>query len=485
MPGILEYALIAPELLLAIMACFLLLASAFIKKDGGIKITRAAIISVIAAIFILANFWQHPLINKPQYAFNWLVITDNFGIFVKLLLSVAAVFVLLLTLHYRINITSEHPVLILFGLIGMMVMVSSNDMLSLYLGLELQSLCLYVLVSINRDDGRSSEAGLKYFILGALASGILLFGISLIYGFTGTVNFSELSRMYHCGTNIKTLPVGVLAGLILVMIAIFFKVSAVPFHMWTPDVYQGAPTTVTAFLASVPKIAAIALLARVLLDPFLNLKSAWQQIVIVISVLTMLVGAIAAIKQTNIKRLLAYSSIGHVGYMLMGFASFGYIGLANILIYLSIYIFMTAGAFGVVLLMKRNGKYVEEISDLAGFSKTSPVLAFVMAVMMFSMAGIPPLAGFFGKFYIFLGVIQSKQYLLAVVGVLASVIAAYYYLRIIKIMYFENPDKELKPELSLPVIIVLSVATIFNVFFFIYPSLLTKVTYQAAKALFL
>jgi NADH-quinone oxidoreductase subunit N len=327
-------------------------------------------------------------------------------------------------------------VLVLFATLGMLLMISANDMLALYLGLELQSLSLYVVAAFRRDHLRSSEAGLKYFVLGALSSGMLLYGISLIYGFAGTTSFPALAAEFSGGDDV---PIGLIVGIVFLAAGLAFKISAVPFHMWTPDVYEGAPTPVTAFFATAPKVAAVALIVRVMMGPFGDLVDQWQQIIWFISVASMILGALAAISQTNIKRLMAYSSIGHIGYALIGLAAGTQDGVNGILLYITIYVVMNLGTFACILCMRQKDVMVERIEDLKGLSKTNPAMAMALAIFMFSMAGIPPLVGFFGKFYVFLAAIEAGLYVLAVVGVLSSVVGAYYYLRIVKLMYFDDP----------------------------------------------
>jgi NADH-quinone oxidoreductase subunit N len=336
----------------------------------------------------------------------------------------------------RVNMAKfEYPVIILLATVGMMMMISAGDLISLYMGLELQSLALYVVAAINRDDAKSSEAGLKYFVLGALSSGMLLYGSSLVYGFTGTTQFAGIAAALSAsGSNL-----GVLFGLVFIISGLAFKVSAVPFHMWTPDVYEGAPTPVTAFFAAAPKVAAMALFVRVLTGPFAHIVHDWQQILVFVALASMVLGAFAAIGQSNIKRLLAYSSIGHMGYALVGLASGSEEGVRGVVIYMLIYLFTTVGVFACVLAMRRQGRAVEQISDLAGLARTNKGLAFVFSMLMFSLAGIPPLAGFFGKLFVFMAAVKAGLWALAIIGVIASVVGAYYYLRIVKTIYFDEP----------------------------------------------
>ena len=375
----------------------------------------------------------------------------------------------------------EYPVLMLFATVGMMMMVSANDLIALYLGLELQSLSLYVLAAFKRDTTRSSEAGLKYFVLGALSSGMLLYGCSMIYGFAGTTSFDGLVQVLGGD---QTASVGLIVGIVFLIAGLAFKISAVPFHMWTPDVYEGAPTPITAFFAVAPKIAAISLFVRVMMDPFGGLVEEWRQIIIFVSILSMILGAFAAIAQTNIKRLMAYSSIGHMGYALVGLASGSEAGIQGVILYMTIYLAMNVGTFACILAMRRKGEMVEEISDLAGLSKSNPMLAAALLVFMFSMAGIPPLAGFFGKLYIFLAAIEAQLYVLAIIGVVASVVGAFYYLRIVKIMYFDEAvepfDQPMGSGLS-GVVTVTSIVTL--LFFFVLAPVLDSAASAAAALL--
>jgi NADH-quinone oxidoreductase subunit N len=379
----------------------------------------------------------------------------------------------------------EFPVLMLFATVGMMAMVSANDLIALYMGLELQSLSLYVIAAFRRDNLRSSEAGLKYFVLGALSSGMLLYGSSMIYGFTGTTGFDGIAEVFMIGAAAgESISIGLIVGLVFLCAGLAFKVSAVPFHMWTPDVYEGAPTPVTAFFATAPKIAAMALFIRVLIEPFGGLFDQWQQIVIFVSIASMVLGAFAAINQTNIKRLMAYSSIGHIGYALIGLASGTQDGISGITVYLTIYIFMNLGTFACILCMRQKDVMVEEIEDLKGLSKTHPMMALALAIFMFSMAGIPPLAGFFGKLYIFLSAIEAGLYTLAVIGVLTSVVGAFYYLRIIKLMYFDEPVEAFDRPIGREMTAVLLITGVFTLLFFVVPGPVVDTATAAAATLF-
>jgi len=345
-------------------------------------------------------------------------------------------------------------------------MISSYDLIIFYLGLELQSLSLYILASFKKENEKSTEAGLKYFVLSALATGLLLYGSSLIYGFTGSTNFEIISN------NLDSNDTGAVFGIVFIIIGLAFKVSAVPFHMWTPDVYEGSPTSVTSFFALVPKIAAITVFIRFMYVPFLNVIDQWQLIIIFISIASMILGATAAIGQKNIKRLMAYSSIGHMGYALAGLAPGTNAGIQSTIIYLIIYLVMNLGAFGCIFMMKRENIFCENINDLSGLSKNHPMLALSFLIILFSLAGIPPLAGFFAKFYIFMSVIESGMYILAILGLLTTVISAFYYLRIIKIIYFDRPKKPFDLNYNWGLKISLILSSILVLIYFIYPSIL-------------
>lgn len=397
--------------------------------------------------------------------------SNSFTVFSKALILAAGALVLMLSsgfLREEGGRPFEFIILMLFALVGMMLMVSAADLLALYMALEMSSLALYVLASFSRDHAKSSEAGLKYFVLGALASGMMLFGMSLVYGFAGSTSFAALSDLF-AGQHYM-LSKAVVVGLILIMVGFCFKLSAVPFHMWTPDVYEGAPTPVTAFFATAPKVAAMALFVRLLLEPFASAVGQWQQVIIFVSLASMLMGAFGAIMQTNIKRLLAYSSIGHVGFMLMGLAAANQSGVQAIFIYLAVYIFMSVGMFGAVLRMKRGGESLENIKDLSGISQTNPLLAIVFGICIFSMAGIPPMSGFFGKMYVVLAAINGGLTWLAVAGVLTSVVSCYYYLKIVKTMYFDEPlpafDKIDSPLLNMGI----AIGAVVTMFYFLVPT---------------
>jgi NADH-quinone oxidoreductase subunit N len=464
-----ELFFLRPELTLIGGALLLLVYGAFrgSRATGGISVLSMAFM-VIAALYA----W--PMENVDELIFNDLLAIDGFTQFVKFIVLVSSTLVLGMSFDWLAigpHKRFEYPILILLGTAGLLVMVSANDLLTLYLGLELSSLSLYVLAAFDRDNAVSSESGVKYFVLGSLASGMMLFGASLVYGYTGTTNFEAITKLFAASDEAQaTAAYGAIVGMVMLVVALCFKISAVPFHMWTPDVYQGAPTPVTMLFATAPKIAAMAIFIRLLMEPFANLLPDWQNILAIVSIASMMVGAFGAITQTNIKRLLAYGSIGHIGYMLIGLAAGTPEGIKGVLVYFTLYLFMSVGTFGFVLFMRRAGEQVEEISDLAGLSKTSPRGALFMLLMMFSMAGIPPLAGFYGKFFIFLSAIQSELYVLAVVGVLTSVVAAFYYLRIIKTMYFDEPVLGLERHVPLFSQAVLLICALVTALFFLYPA---------------
>jgi NADH-quinone oxidoreductase subunit N len=483
-----------PELFLAVAAMLLLMFGVF-RGEGGrmsarmpaaVVAANARVVSWLAvAILVVTGALVAMGSIERVSLFADMFVSDAFAGFAKLLILIGSALTLIIAIDYNEREDMgrfEYAVLILFATLGMMLMVSANDLISLYLGLELQSLSLYVVAAFRRDSAMSTEAGLKYFVLGALASGMLLYGASLVYGFAGTTSFPALAAIV--GGEGGEAPLGLIFGLVFVSAALAFKVSAAPFHMWTPDVYQGAPTPVTAFFSAAPKISATLLLVRVMIQPFGPIVGQWQQIVIAISILSMLLGAFAAINQSNIKRLMAYSSIGHIGYALVGLAAGDEAGVRGVLIYMAIYLFMNVATFAVILCMRRNGKMVEEISDLAGLAKTQPVVAASLAVSMFSMAGIPPLAGFFSKLYVFLAAVSAGLYTLAVIGVLTSVVSAFYYLRIVKVMYFDEAAPAFDRPIGGSVGAVLAVSTLFTLLFFVFPGPLVSAASVAAAALF-
>jgi NADH-quinone oxidoreductase subunit N len=470
-----------PEIFLACAAMALLIFGVF-RGDGSTRLVSWA--SVI--VLIVSGVLMTSVLDGRITTFGGQFINDDFGHFMKWLIIVGSALAILMSLSYNAEegiARFEYPLLILFATLGMFMMVSANDLISLYIGLELQSLALYVVAAFRRESLRSSEAGLKYFVLGALSSGMLLYGASFVYGFTGTTSFDALATIFK-GLGDEGPSIGLVVGLVFIIAGLAFKVSAVPFHMWTPDVYEGAPTPVTAFFAVAPKIAAVALFVRVLIGPFGVLVADWQQVIILLSIGSMVLGALAAMWQDNIKRLLAYSSIGHVGYALIGLATATEIGVRGILVYMAIYLAMNVGTFCCVLLMRRSGRMVTGITDLGGLARNQPVLAFAFALLMFSMAGIPPLAGFFGKWYIFLAAIDAKLYALAIIGVLTSVIGAYYYLRIIKIMYFDEPAESFDRPVGGEIRVILGVSTLLVTFFIVQPDLIVDRAAVAARVLF-
>ena len=463
-----------PELVLACAAMAILMVGVFRKDDAGFTATMLTLGALLVGGVLV--------LGAPSgTGFNGLWINDAFSSFNKILIMAAAALALIVSMDFNARQgigRFEYPVLLLLSVVGTFIMVSANDLMTLYLGFELMSLTLYVVAAFDRDSVRSSEAGLKYFVLGALASGLLLYGMSLIYGFAGTTGFAAVARA------LGDVPsTGLVVGIVFVVVGISFKISAVPFHMWTPDVYEGAPTPVTAFFATVPKVAAIALLLRVLIDPFGAMIGQWQQLIVLISIGSMVLGALAAIRQTNIKRLMAYSSIGHVGYALIGLAAGTETGVRGLLLYMAIYVAMNAGAFGCIIAMRRRGHAVEQIADLAGLARTDSLMAAAFAVFMFSMAAIPPLAGFFAKLYIFLAAVEAGMWTLAVIGVVTSVVGAYYYLNIIKVMYFDAPSEAFEPRAG-GVSLVIAGTGLFNVLFFLLPAPLVAAAAAAAKALF-
>ena len=474
-----------PEIFMACVAMALLMLGVFQKSGADKEVRTARLISYLSVTTLgLVLLLVLTVSGERLVAFDGMFVVDPFVAFFKVLALIASAIAIIISRQYmelQDIARFEFPVLIVLATLGMMMMISANDLIALYLGLELQSLSLYVVAAFQKDDARSSEAGLKYFVLGALASGMLLYGCSLVYGFAGTTGFDALAERLHGSADPS---IGLIIGMVFILAGLAFKVSAVPFHMWTPDVYEGAPTPVTAFFSAAPKIAAIALFVRVMVGPFGDLVAQWQQIVVFISIASMMLGAFAAINQHNIKRLMAYSSIGHVGFALIGLAVGDAIGIRAILVYMSIYLFMNLGTFACILCMRRNNRMVEEIDDLAGLSRSHPMVALAMAIFMFSMAGIPPLAGFFGKFYIFLAAIEAHLYALAVIGVLSSVVAAYYYLRIVKVMYFDDLVESLDRPIGREMAAVLVGTGLVILLFFAFLAPVVSGADAAAAALF-
>lgn len=468
-----------PELFLLFTAMGLTI----VGVNGGNRSTDvicvASIVSLALSIFLLFGIgWDRTVI------LNGMFVMDGFAGFMKLLILLGLMASILLSMKFLYQehmARFEYPILIMMAGIGMLLMVSSHNLLGLYMALELQSLSLYVLAAFRRNSKKSAEAGTKYFILGALSSGMILFGISLIYGFTGSIDYSVIQQAL---IDSDAQNIGALIGLVFLLSGLAFKISAVPFHMWTPDVYQGAPTSVTALFAIVPKLAALALLIRLLFEPFSALVTDWTQIIIFLSAASMAIGAFAALVQENIKRLMAYSSIGNMGYALIGIAAATELGVSSVVMYLLIYLFMTAGVFAVILCLRRGDIAVEKISDLGGLSQTNPGLAYAMAILMFSMSGIPPLAGFFGKLFVFQAAIDAELYVLAVFGILTSVVAAYYYLRIVKVMFFDDPVDAVDKAIPFTRRIVMIVSILFVLGFIIKPNVFVTSTQTAASSLF-
>ena len=464
-----------PEIVLATGAMVLLLAGAFRsgRASGGIE--AAAILVLIVAGLIVV--W---LPSGRLVTFGGSFVVDDFARFLKLLALAGSATAILMSIDYLARAPQrrfEYSILIMLSTVGMMMLISAADLIALYLGLELMSLALYVVAAIDRESVVSSEAGLKYFVLGALSSGMLLYGASLIYGFTGTVSFAGIANAA------REASLGLIFGLVFLFAGFCFKVSAVPFHMWTPDVYEGAPTPITAFFAAAPKVAGIAMFVRTTVVAFPGVLTQWQQIVVFVAIASMALGSFAAIGQRNIKRLMAYSSIGHMGFALIGLAAGTAEGVQGVLVYMAIYLAMTLGTFASILCMRRDGQMVENIGDLAGLARTKPAMAFFLGLLLFSLAGIPPLAGFFAKFYVFLAAIKAGLFTLAVIGVVTSVVGAYYYLAIVKIMYFDEPAPAFEPmprELGA----VLAATGLFNLLFFIYPAPLVEAANAAARSLF-
>ena len=460
--------LILPEIFISLSIMFLLILGVFIKDGSKLIFNISLLVLLITAIITINETFS---INRMTL-FNDSVVIDYMSSFMKIITLLGAFLVLIISSSY-LKIFKifkiEYPILILSSVLGMMVMISSNDLMVFYMGLELQSLALYVLATFNRDQLKSSEAGLKYFVLSALSSGLLLYGCSLIYGFSGSTNFDTIANQLNSNEYVLTF------GIVFILVGLAFKISAVPFHMWAPDVYEGSPTSVTLFFTMVPKIAALTVFIRFLYVPFLNLIDQWQMIIIFLSIASMLFGAIAAIGQTNIKRLIAYSSIGHIGYTLAGLATGSNEGIQSSIIYISIYIIMNLALFSCLLMLKRNNQYYEEIGDLSGLSKNHPLLSLSLLIILFSLAGIPPLAGFFAKFYIFKAVLEQSMYFLAIVGLLSTVVAAFYYLRIIKIIYFDAEKEKYDQDHNMWLKFSLIFSTILILFYFIFPSQLIDV----------
>jgi NADH-quinone oxidoreductase subunit N len=470
-----------PELMLAVGALAMVLIGAM-QGEKSLRLLEmlAVILFGVAGLMVLTQ-------TGKMVTFNGAFVVDGFARFMKVLTLVGAAAAVVMSSDYirREGIARfEFPILIVLATIGMMMMVSANDLIALYVGVELQSLALYVVAAMNRDDAKSSEAGLKYFVLGALSSGMLLYGMSLVYGFTGTVSFEGIAAsLSHSAEGGHKIGLGLVFGLVFIAAGLAFKISAVPFHMWTPDVYEGSPTAVTAFFAAAPKMAAMAMTVRVFVGAFPAAIGDWRQIIIFVAVASMILGAFAAIGQRNIKRLMAYSSIGHMGFALVGLAAGTVNGVQGVAIYMAIYLVMTLGTFACILCMRRDGQMVEDIEELGGLSQSQPLLAFCLAMLLFSLAGIPPLAGFFAKFYVFTAAIEAKLYYVAVIGVIASVVGAFYYLRIVKIIYFDAPKgafETMTPALKG----VLAASSAAVLLFWLVPGPLVSAAQAAARSLF-
>tara|TARA_B100000686_G_scaffold990_1_gene1144 strand:- start:2502 stop:3917 length:1416 start_codon:yes stop_codon:yes gene_type:complete len=459
--------LIIPEIFISITIMVFLIIGVFKKNSSNLiyNLSTITLFIMFALIFNLSSLQDASLFNNSYKI-------DKLSNFMKLLTFGSGIFVMLTSSRYiqlnKIN-KIEYPVLILSSILGMMVMISSNDLIVFYMGLELQSLALYVLASFNRNNLLSTESGLKYFVLSALSSGLLLYGCSLVYGFSETTNFDNIL------INSRTENYGLTFGIVFILVGLAFKISAVPFHMWAPDVYEGSPTSVTIFFAILPKIAALTVFIRFLYVPFANLIDQWQMIIIFISIASMVFGSVAAIGQKNLKRLAAYSSIGHMGYALAGLSTGTNQGIQSSITYMTIYLVMNLAFFSCLFMLRRNNEYYEKIDDLSGLSKNHPILSFSLLIILFSLAGIPPLAGFFAKFYIFMAVIEQSMYFLAVIGLLSTVIAAFYYLRIIKIIYFDPEKEKYESNHHVGLKITLALSTLFILVYFIYPSGITEI----------
>ena len=458
--------ILLPEIFLSLSIFTILMLGVFIKKSFNLILNLSLLIIVITIAIIFNNN------DTTEKIFLDSFVRDEFSNFFKILILISSLFILNTSKNFitdnKLN-KFEYPIIILISILGMFFMVSSNDLILFYLGLELQSLSLYILAAIDRDNLRSSEAGIKYFVLSALSSGLLLYGCSLLYGFTGSTNFEIISN------ELNKENTGAIFAMVFILVGLAFKISAVPFHMWTPDVYEGSPTSITNYFAAVPKTAGLAVLIKFMFIPFSNILLEWQTIIIFISIASMILGAIAAIGQKNIKRLLAYSSIGHMGYALAGIATGAVAGYKSSIVYITIYVVMNIGAFSCLYLMKKDGVYKENISDLSGVSKKHPLLAMSFLIILFSLAGIPPLGGFFAKFYIFSSVLEQNMYALAIIGLLTTVISAFYYLKIIKTIYFDENKSSFDAINNKSISSTILISCTLLVTFFLYPSFLNKI----------
>ena len=454
-----------PEIFLSLSIFSILMIGVFIKKSFNLIFNLSSLIIIATITIILTN----P--NNEEKIFLDSFTRDAFSNYFKILILVSSLFVLNSSKIFIVDNKLdkfEYPIIILLSILGMFFMVSSNDLILFYLGLELQSLSLYILASIDRDNLRSTESGIKYFVLSALSSGLLLYGCSLLYGFTGSTNFELIAGQINKNT-------GAVFAMVFILVGLAFKVSAVPFHMWTPDVYEGAPTSITSYFAVVPKIAGLALLIKFMFIPFSKILLEWQTIIIFISIASMILGAVAAMVQKNFKRLLAYSSIGHIGYALAGVATGAVSGYQSAIVYISIYVIMNIGAFSCLYLLKKDGQYKENISDLSGISKKNPLLAISLLIILFSLAGVPPLGGFFAKFYVFVSVLEKEMYALAIIGLLTTVMSAFYYLKIIKTIYFDDSIITFESSKNRTAQISIFTSCIILVTFFLYPSVLNNI----------
>ena len=457
---------LVPEVFLSLSIFSLLMIGVFVKNSFNLIYKLSIFVIFLLILIVLNTDGETIKIFKESF------VSDNFSLFAKLLILISSFFILIISKKYIVDTKNnkfEYPIIVLLSILGMFFMVSSNDLILFYLGLELQSLSLYILASIDRDNLKSSEAGIKFFVLSALSSGLLLYGCSLLYGFTGSTNFEVIA------SNTADSTIGIIFAMVFILVGLAFKVSAVPFHMWTPDVYEGSPTSVTSFFSVVPKVAGIVIFIRFMYLPFQEILDQWKYILVFISIASMILGAVAAIGQNNIKRLIAYSSIGHIGYAIAGMTPGTENGFKSTLIYISIYAVMNIGVFACIFLMKRNGKYIEDIQELSGASKNHPLMSLSLLIILSSLAGIPPMAGFFAKFYVFMAVIESGMFTLAAIGLVTTVVSAFYYIRIIKIMYFDDPKKPFEELKDFGIYGSLIVSCIFLVSFFLYPSIFNEI----------
>ncbi|MCC7282459.1 MAG: NADH-quinone oxidoreductase subunit NuoN [Acetobacteraceae bacterium] len=472
-----NWQLALPEIFLALAGMAILMFGVLTRGERSFQAASMMTVGALLAAGVLV------LSGVPGTGYHGLFAVDAYTGFAKLLILVAVAFAVVMSLDYNEHTNLrrfEFPILMLFSAVGMMLMVSASNLMTLYLGLELMSLSTYVLAAFARDERRSAEAGLKYFVLGALASGLLLYGISLVYGFAGSMSFDAIATAM---ADPEAISPGLTVGLVFIVAGLAFKVSAVPFHMWTPDVYEGAPTPVTAFMGTAPKVAAMMLLVRLLTGPFGHQLAQWQQLIVLVCIASMLLGSLGAIGQANMKRLMAYSSIGHMGYALIGLAAGTADGVRGVLIYLLTYVFMNAGTFACIIAMRRRGRHVEGVRDLAGLGRTDPMMAMAMAIFMFAMAGIPPFSGFWGKYFIFTAAVQEGMWTLAVIGVLTSVIGAFYYIRIVKVMYFDDAAPAFDPRPA-SLSFVAAAGGLFTTFFFLFPAPMVAAAQAAAQVLF-